>query len=63
MEKTTREVTEIVKGDCEHDTEQVLTMCEHGAAWYGSPKSTVQVKAIRKGEDTRTKHLGRFNMA
>ena len=42
-------ITETVKDDCGHDTEQIFTTCEHGAAWYGSPKSTVQVKAIRKG--------------
>ena len=30
-------------------TLQVLIMCKHDAAQYGSPKSAMQVKAIGKG--------------
>ena len=48
-EDNERGIAETVKDDCGHNTEQVLTTCEHNAARYGSQKSTVQVKVIRKG--------------
>ena len=42
MEKN---VVETLKDDCKQDTQQVL----NDGRWYGSPKSTVQVKGLRKG--------------